>query len=548
MLHLATVVELPWAALALFGLGCGPGTWLHRRSRLPTWAWLPLVAVTACLASYLLFFVSFFSPSAGRLGVRSYWMVSVAIFVWCCRDADTRERLRERDAWMPVVLTVVLTGAFLASAFAMPVTINDRFRFPLPADNLFPMIFAQHLSNGLYGIGVPPHPLDSEWLTSDRPPLQAAITLAAFSVHKGDRQVFYQFASTICQIGWVGALYALVRTMGLRRRQGRIVLLAMASSVFFFLNSIFTWPKLLSAWLFLFALTLILYMVRERGRVSYWILPIAAAAATLALLAHTGVGFSVLALPWLAICWRPWRVVSMRSAIVAAIVAIGLMGPWLAYQRFYDPPGNRLFKMHFAGVPDIDARGTGQALLDAYRGLTLEEYLHGRWANVQQQWFGTYPLPLESWIDWVQWQQILRHVPLVGFLCVGYVLLFMRPASPALLDEPLRLTRQLSWFALITMGIWIVVMIVPASALIHQGSYAMTALLLFCGAVFVAAMPLVIRWTVLALHLLLFASCYLFSTRVAVSSVGPSHPGAFIVAMLLFGIFVWLLHLLPEEN
>ena len=38
---------------------------------------------------------------------------------------------------------------------------------------------------------------------------------------------------------------------GLPRRHGYVVLLGAASSVFFYLNSILAWPKLLSAWLFL---------------------------------------------------------------------------------------------------------------------------------------------------------------------------------------------------------------------------------------------------------------------------------------------------------
>jgi hypothetical protein len=161
-------------------------------SRLPAWAWLPLVAVAAGLVSYVLFFVFFFSPSAGRLVARLWWAVSVAPFLWHCREPSTRERLRQREVWVPALLTALLTGSFLASVAAVRATVTDRFRFPLPADNLFPKIFAEHLSNGLYGIGVPPPPLDLDWWTSDRPPLQTAITLAAFAVHKGDLPVFYQ--------------------------------------------------------------------------------------------------------------------------------------------------------------------------------------------------------------------------------------------------------------------------------------------------------------------------------------------------------------------
>lgn len=278
---------------------------------------------------------------------------------------------------------------------------------------------------------------------------------------------------------------------------------------------------------------------------------------TLGLQAHAGVAFSVLALPFLAAYWRPWRAISARSAVVAATLAIGLMAPWIAYQRFYDPPGNRLVKMHFAGIADIDARSTTQALADTYRALTWREYLQGRLANVQQQWFGAYPIALESAIDWVQWQQFYRHVPLIGFLWVGYALLFTRGARPARSDlpdhadnpeEPLHLTRQLAWFALITMAIWIGVMIVPSSTMIHQGSYVMTTLLVFCGAAFVAALPAPIRWTIVSLHLVLFVLCYLVSTRVAAVPDGPAQPATFMLAMLLFAMFAATLTLLPGED
>jgi hypothetical protein len=254
----------------------------------------------------------------------------------------------------------------------------------------------------------------------------------------------------------------------------------------------------------------------------------------------------MLALPWLVVWWRPWRVVNWRPALAAALVAIALATPWVAYQHFYDPPGNRLLKLHFAGVDDIDSRGTVQAVLDTYRALSWQQYLSGRWANVRRQWFEAYPLPLESPIDWVQWQQLLHYLPLIGFLGVGYVRLFTRPpAGTDLSDDSLRLTRQLAWFSLITMVIWMVLMIVPASALIHQGSYVMAVLLLICGAIFTATLPPAIRRSLLTLHVLLFAACYFFSTRVAVADA-PMRPSAFVAAGVLFAMFALCLRLLPD--
>jgi hypothetical protein len=91
-------------------------------------------------------------------------------------------------------------------------------------------------------------------------------------------------------------------------------------------------------------------------------------------------------------------------------------------------------------------------------------------------------------------------------------------------------------------------MIVPSSAMIHQGSYVMTWLLLFCGAAYVAALPPLIRWTIASLKLVLFALCYLVSTRVAVVPDGPAQPATFIIAMLLFAMFAGALRLLPAED
>jgi hypothetical protein len=42
------------------------------------------------------------------------------------------------------------------------------------------------------------------------------------------------------------------------------------------------------------------------------------------------------------------------------------MAPWSAYQKWADPPGNRLAKWTLAGVVEIDERGTLEAISDRY--------------------------------------------------------------------------------------------------------------------------------------------------------------------------------------
>jgi hypothetical protein len=54
----------------------------------------------------------------------------------------------------------------------------------------------------------------------------------------------------------------------------------------------------------------------------------------------------------------------------------------MAYQRFYDPPGNRLLKMHLAGVDAIDSRSVWQAIEDAYESRSAATLLRYKWANI----------------------------------------------------------------------------------------------------------------------------------------------------------------------
>jgi hypothetical protein len=475
--------------------------------------------------------------------------MSVASFAYGCSRPDIRETLRQRDAWLPALLTAVLAVSYLASVIASDAEINGRFRFPTPPDNTLPFMLSERIANGTYGLGVPPGPLDVDWRSSDRPPLQAAVALAARALQFGDGGRFYQFAATWCQMGWVAALYALGRTIALPRRYLQFTMIAAATSPFFFFNGVYTWPKLLSAWLCVTGLAIGLHIVRQGGKTRGVTLAsiVAAGAIALGLLAHGGSAFSLLALPLLAVWGKPWRAIGTTTAAAAAVTVMLIVTPWMAYQRLYDPPGNRLLKLHFAGVEQVDARGTWEAIRDSYRALTPSSYLAGRWQNVMQQGFGTYPLRLEHPADWVQWQQLMRHVPLIGFLCVGFPMLAWTPARSELPDASLRLIRQLTWYALATAVIWIVLMIVPSSTLVHQGSYVMTMLLLFGAAVLTAMLPPWPRRLLLSLHVALFLTCYLFSIRTA-SPAAAWRFWTFVEAGAALAAFAIMLRVVPEPK
>jgi hypothetical protein len=73
----------------------------------------------------------------------------------------------------------------------------------------------------------------------------------------------------------------------------------------------------------------------------------------------------LLALGVMGLFWRPWP--SVPALAAAALTFVMLAAPWTAYQKLYDPPGDRLVKWHLGGVDALDKRGTLQTIVDQYR-------------------------------------------------------------------------------------------------------------------------------------------------------------------------------------
>ncbi len=90
-------------------------------------------------------------------------------------------------------------------------------------------------------------------------------------------------------------------------------------------------------------------------------------------------------------------------------------------------------------------------------------------------------------------------------------------------------------------------MIVPASAMIHQGSYVMTLLLLFGAAVLTAMFPPAIRWTMLSPHVMLFFTCCLFSIRMSTATPVAWRAWTLVEAGALFAAFLLMLAAVPDS-
>jgi hypothetical protein len=88
-----------------------------------------------------------------------------------------------------------------------------------------------------------------------------------------------------------------------------------------------------------------------------------------------------------------WRV---RRLALVGVTALLLLLPWALYQAFYDPPGNRLIKMHLAGVERADdERSSLQAIRDAYRDTPWDTLARNKRSNFRVTYgYAT----LRSWV------------------------------------------------------------------------------------------------------------------------------------------------------
>ncbi|MEO0818703.1 MAG: hypothetical protein AAFX86_15550 [Pseudomonadota bacterium] len=341
---------------------------------------LAYAIIGLALVGLLMFWISFLSLWAGWLFKAAVLVGLLAGLVLSLRDRDPDDiALAIPIATMAFGL-VFLVLAVLGSDPALanhPLTtrIANAWGFTRPGDNVIPFEFAEAIQAARI-----PSPLHGDWLSSDRPPLQSGMFLVFEIVPMRSNSV-YQGLATAFQCLCLPACWALIRSRGGSFTAALAGTILLALSPFFIQNSVYVWPKFLAAALLCSSAQIYLRRDRFGGHI---LLPHAmgGAAVALAMLAHGASAFAILGFGLAVLITR--RAGGLRSVAVAAVTAGALYAPWIAYQQFFDPPGNRLAKWHLAGVIDIDDRSTEGTLLDEYGRLTLESWTDARVKNADR--------------------------------------------------------------------------------------------------------------------------------------------------------------------
>lgn len=255
-------------------------------------------------------------------------------------------------------------------------TATTRFSHPLPSDSEIPRFFAEwFFQNGHHGV---PPVFPGEWLFSDRPPLQVGYVLSQRPFGWDASGLSYQVLGVVLQQLWIVGLWALLVAAKVSRVTRALAMLAVLVSGLAIVNGFFVWPKLLPAAMLLAAAALVLTPLWPRLRRNLWAAGLVAALCALAMLGHGSSVFGIIAIAAIA-AYR--GLPSWRWVGVGLVVGIALMAPWSAYQKYGDPPGNRLTKWTLAGVVAIDSRSTSEAILDAYGEAGIGGALHYKAEN-----------------------------------------------------------------------------------------------------------------------------------------------------------------------
>lgn len=414
------LTALPGVAVALF---------VARRGVRQVPVLLAILLAASGIAGLLGFWAFYGDKVIGETFAYFVLFGSLGLAGWSLYGGHLERALLQRLAiplglWALGSAFIVFLG-FAHGGTAEPLVVaTTRFSHPLPGDNFLPLYFAEYFFQHGHQ-GTPPD--YATFLSSDRPPLQIGYTLAQRPFGWDKTGMHYQVLSVVLQQMWIVGLWALLLAARVGRVTRALATIAVLVSGLAIVNGFFVWPKLLPAAMLLAAAALVMTPLWQQLRRNLWA---AALVATLCGLAMLGHGSSIFGIVPLAAVAAYRGLPSWRWLGVAAAVGIVLMGSWSAYQKYADPPGDRLTKWTLAGVAEIDDRGAVEAILDAYGEAGIGGTLHNKAENFATMSGGTMTtIAIENAISSGDLGEITRTFRLVSFF-------YLLPAMGLLLLAP----------------------------------------------------------------------------------------------------------------
>jgi hypothetical protein len=499
-------------------------------------------------AAFIAFWAYFADPTIGQAWNWVLLIGSIQVIVlsvW--RGNLDRELLRTLRIplllWILGSVFIVYLG-FIHGGTENPIGISGmRYAGRLPSDNDIPRYFAEWFAaEGHHG--TPPF-YPPNWLMSDRPPLQVGYVLSQESITVADTQdLHYEILSSVVQQLWIVGLWALLAAAGLRRRTIGLVMFAALVSDIAIVYGFYVWPKLIAATFLLAALALVISPRWPEWRRDWRMGILLGALLALSMLAHGASIYGVIPLAILAV----FRGIPSWGWIGAAVaVGVVMMGSWSAYQKYDDPPGNRLIKWHLAGVTKIDERGSLETIVDRYREAGLDRIIHNKWDNVEH----VSGIALDSDVDqiadsigegdwegaivWIREYRFFELLPMLGLLLIGPIAMAIRRRRR---ESEAEWRFALTSFAYVGIGcfFWALMQWGPTVAItvIHAGTIAIPLIAIAGCVAAMASVSTRLAIAVVAINALFVLAAYAPALEPP-SGTGYSFLGALLAAAGLAG-------------
>ncbi len=344
---------------------------------------LGLALATSGLAAMLTFWVYYAVPVAGAPCAYAVFFGAIAAAVWAWRGVPQQRDLLRRLAvplylWGLGSLFIVFFGFLHGGAESALETASFRFSTQpgqFASDSSIPLFFSEWLYAG--SPGSPPL-FPPDWLLSDRPPLQAAYVLTQRVFGWDTVTLHYELIGVMLQQFWIVGMWSLLAAARVSPRTRSLAMVATLVSDVAIVNSFYVWPKLIGAAFILAALALVAAPRASTLKEQPWTMVLIGALAGLALLSHGTGTFGLVPIAAVAL----WRGLPERRWVVAGAAAVlVVIVPWMAFQHYADPPGNRLLKWYLAGAAEVDDRGVVEATVDEYGEAGVGGTLENKFEN-----------------------------------------------------------------------------------------------------------------------------------------------------------------------
>lgn len=301
--------------------------------------------------------------------------VTVAALLWW--RSTTCRGLLNQQRWHPLALIggylflTVSTAAYPAANFRDISPASVDALMALPIDNLLPYNFSRYVVSDINPNSIDVFP---GWRAGERGPLAGLFNAAVFylmgiedrggwlEVTPGYFFIYHALLSFLNLLSMLAAYAVAEKHFG--RRSAVLCCIMLMTSYFYFVNALFSWPKLLSAY---YVLTALLLAEERTARTNL----LCGAFLALAPLSHDSALFSAIAYFALLTLYTLWH---HRAFVpLARAVAVPLTGfiatylPWLIFKTLYTKPSSRLLYMHLFCDTREGIEGTPfRDYLDAY--------------------------------------------------------------------------------------------------------------------------------------------------------------------------------------